>query len=539
MIESREIAFVPAHACFAVGYACVCAWAIVLLFSPAFGSPSDIYAAPMSMLPGLVACLSSIVFLRTFPSISGKTAFVVTASVLMAMGTLLYTHPAFAAAEALRLGGLALSGFFAIVVIMSWFDTFADLQPRAIIITTGCALSIAAITCWAILSCPAAIASTTSSLLPLLSMTLLPKMRDGGSENDASRTMREVIAAAIPARTLLGLAVTFFIVRSIATLAPEFEQFNSSVTPISLLVPLSITAFFIGSALLVKKRIDPSIFYKILLSCFAGFVFLLASSTGITAALVFYANLAAEVITWTVLALWAKKTPVILSCFAGFVFLLASSTGITAALVFYANLAAEVITWTVLALWAKKTPVKPHLVFAIGWIAECAGNTLGQVVTPLFAAQGHLFFAVAIVAILLAVSFAFSEGHLILEVDFEDEDRADTAADKQDSKKDPIAASQKADIGQDSKNQEPKARPAMGDELDKRMDAFAASYDISPRERDVLELWIAGRGMKYIENALFISESTVKSHLRSIYRKCDTHNRDETISLYEKETSGE
>lgn len=73
MIESREIAFVPAHACFAVGYACVCAWAIVLLFSPAFGSPSDIYAAPMSMLPGLVACLSSIVFLRTFPSISGKT----------------------------------------------------------------------------------------------------------------------------------------------------------------------------------------------------------------------------------------------------------------------------------------------------------------------------------------------------------------------------------------------------------------------------------------------------------------------------------
>lgn len=140
---------------------------------------------------------------------------------------------------------------------MSWFDTFADLQPRAIIVTTGCALSIAAIACWAILSCPAAIASTASSLLPLLFMILLPKMRDGGSENDASRTMREVIAAAIPARTLLGLAVTFFIVRSIATLAPEFEQFNSSVTLISLLVPLSITAFFIGSALLVKKRIDP------------------------------------------------------------------------------------------------------------------------------------------------------------------------------------------------------------------------------------------------------------------------------------------
>ncbi|MFR4802223.1 MAG: helix-turn-helix transcriptional regulator [Eggerthellaceae bacterium] len=39
--------------------------------------------------------------------------------------------------------------------------------------------------------------------------------------------------------------------------------------------------------------------------------------------------------------------------------------------------------------------------------------------------------------------------------------------------------------------------------------------------------------MRYIENELFISESTVKSHLRSIYRKCDVHNRDEIISLYQ------
>ena len=79
-----------------------------------------------------------------------------------------------------------------------------------------------------------------------------------------------------------------------------------------------------------------------------------------------------------------------------------------------------------------------------------------------FAEQGHLFFAVAIVAILLAVSFAFSEGHLVLEVDFEDEDRADTAADKQGSKKDSVAASQKTDTDQGSKNQEPKAHPAIG-----------------------------------------------------------------------------
>ena len=67
--------------------------------------------------------------------------------------------------------------------------------------------------------------------------------------------------------------------------------------------------------------------------------------------------------------------------------------------------------------------------------------------------------------------------------------------------------------------------------------AFCAEYDLSPRESEVFRLWVTGHGLKYIQNALFVSESTVKSHLRSIYRKCDTHNRDEIIALFERETS--
>ena len=50
-------------------------------------------------------------------------------------------------------------------------------------------------------------------------------------------------------------------------------------------------------------------------------------------------------------------------------------------------------------------------------------------------------------------------------------------------------------------------------------------------------LWVTGHGLKHIENTLFISESTVKTHLRSIYRKCDTHNRAEIIALFESESA--
>lgn len=52
---------------------------------------------------------------------------------------------------------------------------------------------------------------------------------------------------------------------------------------------------------------------------------------------------------------------------------------------------------------------------------------------------------------------------------------------------------------------------------------------------NVTTSWPACLPLKYIQNALFVSESTVKSHLRSIYRKCDTHNRDEIIALFERE----
>ncbi len=65
---------------------------------------------------------------------------------------------------------------------------------------------------------------------------------------------------------------------------------------------------------------------------------------------------------------------------------------------------------------------------------------------------------------------------------------------------------------------------------------FYTEYDLSPRESEVFRLWVTGHGLKYIQNALFVSEFTAKSHLRSIYRKCDTHNRYEIIALFERET---
>jgi DNA-binding NarL/FixJ family response regulator len=56
-------------------------------------------------------------------------------------------------------------------------------------------------------------------------------------------------------------------------------------------------------------------------------------------------------------------------------------------------------------------------------------------------------------------------------------------------------------------------------------------YRLSERELDVLILLLGARSVPAIAGALFISENTVKSHTKSIYRKLGIHNRQELLGL--------
>jgi ligand-binding sensor domain-containing protein/DNA-binding CsgD family transcriptional regulator len=56
-------------------------------------------------------------------------------------------------------------------------------------------------------------------------------------------------------------------------------------------------------------------------------------------------------------------------------------------------------------------------------------------------------------------------------------------------------------------------------------------YDISAREMEVVRLVLRGRSNKEIEDALFISTSTVKAHLGSVYRKLGVKSRLQLINF--------
>lgn len=70
--------------------------------------------------------------------------------------------------------------------------------------------------------------------------------------------------------------------------------------------------------------------------------------------------------------------------------------------------------------------------------------------------------------------------------------------------------------------------------LDKKIAAIAEDYEITGRMLEVFELIAHGRTGTRIEQELYMSKGTVKTHTRRIYRKLDVHSKQEMLDLIEE-----
>lgn len=74
------------------------------------------------------------------------------------------------------------------------------------------------------------------------------------------------------------------------------------------------------------------------------------------------------------------------------------------------------------------------------------------------------------------------------------------------------------------------SRPAI-DPLDERIARLAATAGLSPRETEVLGFVGRGHSSVYVAKTLLISESTVYTHVRNLYRKLGVSTRESLIQL--------
>lgn len=69
-----------------------------------------------------------------------------------------------------------------------------------------------------------------------------------------------------------------------------------------------------------------------------------------------------------------------------------------------------------------------------------------------------------------------------------------------------------------------------------KMCALQVSHDCSltPREQEIFLLLLKGRNSRYLQETLFISESTAKTHISNIYRKAGVRSKQELINQVER-----
>lgn len=63
------------------------------------------------------------------------------------------------------------------------------------------------------------------------------------------------------------------------------------------------------------------------------------------------------------------------------------------------------------------------------------------------------------------------------------------------------------------------------------MDGFVLKGQLTEREREITELLLKGLTYKMIASELFLSENTIKTHIKNIYAKFNIKSKMELINL--------
>ena len=367
-------------------------------------------------------------------------------------------------------------------------EVYAALRARVAIVYAGLSYFLAWVGCSLVGSMPQGLVCVVACLLPALTcaFVLAPA---GTARKDASvpapamasepeaRASDSLRAAlnAIPLRVLAALAITYFALGATWAQAGSPQDYFQP----SMVLPAAATSLVVMAlCLALHGRVSLTGLYKVLM--------------------------VGQVLAAFLLSEWAAAAQVAL---------VITLVGV------------KIVAWTLMAELASASEARggaqAALVYALGCLAGHVGEGVAGVLGAFGLVSGGVMMIVVVLMVVGAAAFLFTGPT--------GGDAASPAAQGAPASQADGAAPEGAQVPAPAAQANPS--PTEAATLDAHIAELARSYLLSERETDVFRLWATGHTLKYVQEKLGLSASTVKTHVRHIYDKTGLHSRAEVVAL--------
>ena len=364
-------------------------------------------------------------------------------------------------------------------------EVYAALRARVAIVYAGLSYFLAWVGCSLVGSMPQGLVCVVACLLPALTCAFVMAPAGNAREEEAPAAAREPEARAadslraaldaIPLRVLAALAITYFALGATWAQAGSPQDYFQP----SMVLPAAATSLVVMAlCLALHGRVSLTGLYKVLM--------------------------VGQVLAAFLLSEWAAAAQVAL---------VITLVGV------------KIVAWTLMAELASASEARGSaqaaLVYALGCLAGHVGEGVAGVLGAFGLVSGGVMMIVVVLMVVGAAAFLFT---------------GPTGGDAASPAGQGVPANQAggaapAGVQAPAPAAQVSPSPTEAATLDAHIAELARSYLLSERETDVFRLWATGHTLKYVQEKLGLSASTVKTHVRHIYDKTGLHSRAEVVAL--------
>lgn len=428
-------------------------------------------------------------------------AIIVCSSVLASVSTgcmqVFYGQPIAHAAAA------ASAGFFIVGPMLAWGVAYGSLDAKNAVICTALSFAFAGLVYFTASLMPRSVAALVATALPLATglsaRTYFTRDSNRAAAWEGGISQEPPSRSSIPVGTLVGLAVVTFVYGGLRVYSAHASAEFSGPSVLFVSVVVASTIMLLYTLLMPRTSLNLGVLYRVALIAFAAVLMLAAVGEEVAA-------IPLEVLVRCGMMLF------------------------------------EMLTWVLLAETVRTGSVPALAVFSAGRLAVHVGISLGEGSALVFGVSSLQFLVCAVVALIVAAGFLFRDADTTFFFASPTEDelrritRKRSVSDGEPSKAkttlEVCASEVTAEAGGDF---DARVGDMLKRSLEDRIDSVASRYGFSVREREVFELWVTGHDAQYIQDELVISRSTVKTHVRHIYEKCDVHSRSDLMRVLERD----